>query len=135
MWREALTQNAPDTGAGWGFVEQFKKEAISGGENDWTVGPIYSFLIRFLVPVLAVVLVVWWLYLAARVCSGYPVRSNGYLQRRDLPASVGYRADDVYSLEQEISGGNAGSSSCAVRRMNPEHVRSANQPLTRLKFS
>lgn len=46
-------------------VVKFREEAISGGDGDWTVGRGYDLLIRFVVPLQAIVLLFWWLYLSA----------------------------------------------------------------------
>lgn len=43
----------------------FGRNVVSGGEGDWSVGKTWTFLIRFAVPLQAVALLVWWLYLSA----------------------------------------------------------------------
>ncbi len=48
-------------------AERFRQEAILGIPGDWGVGSVWKFLIRYLVPLQAIVLLVWWLYLAATV--------------------------------------------------------------------
>ena len=46
-------------------AERFRMEAIAGGDGDWTVGRGYDRVITMLVPIQAIVLLVWWLYLSA----------------------------------------------------------------------
>ena len=46
-------------------VSRFRNEIAAGVENDWRLGPRWEFLIKYLVPLQAVVLLVWWMYLAA----------------------------------------------------------------------
>lgn len=46
---------------------RFRAEVISGGDRDWTVGRVWDGLITYVVPLLAIVLLLWWLYLAAAV--------------------------------------------------------------------
>ncbi len=48
-------------------VRRFREEVIDGTSGDWNAGPVWDGLIRFVVPVLALVLLVWWLYLSASV--------------------------------------------------------------------
>ncbi len=48
-------------------VDRFRAEAISGIPGDWDVGVVWKSLIRYIVPIQAIVLLVWWLYLAATV--------------------------------------------------------------------
>lgn len=48
-------------------VTAFRKEAIDGVEGDWNAGKGWDFLIRVLVPVQAIVLLVWWFWLSASV--------------------------------------------------------------------
>lgn len=48
-------------------ADRFIKEAISGIPGDWNVGVVWKGLISYVVPIQAVVLLVWWLYLAATV--------------------------------------------------------------------
>ena len=43
----------------------FARDVVSGGERDWAVGPIWRNLITYAVPLQAIVLLVWWLYLSA----------------------------------------------------------------------
>ena len=46
-------------------VTRFRREITSGVENDWRLGATWDFLIKYLVPFQAVVLLIWWLYLSA----------------------------------------------------------------------
>lgn len=46
-------------------AERFRLEAIGGGDNDWRVGLTWERLIKYAVPLQAVVLLVWWLYQSA----------------------------------------------------------------------
>ena len=46
---------------------RFRRDVISGGEADWEAGRVWEVLIARVVPALAVVLLAWWLYLAAAV--------------------------------------------------------------------
>jgi neurotransmitter:Na+ symporter, NSS family len=48
-------------------VNRFASEVINGVEGDWNVGRNWTFLIRWAVPIQAVVLLVWWLSLSATV--------------------------------------------------------------------
>lgn len=43
----------------------FRKEAVDDVEGDWKAGPGWALLIKFLIPVEAVVLLAWWLWQAA----------------------------------------------------------------------
>jgi len=46
-------------------ADDFGRDLVSGGEADWTVGPVWTSVIRYAVPFQAVVLLSWWLYLSA----------------------------------------------------------------------
>ncbi|ARA92631.1 sodium-dependent transporter [Rhodothermaceae bacterium RA] len=46
-------------------VERFRQEELLGTPGDWSAGPAWGFLIRYLVPLQAAVLLVWWLYQSA----------------------------------------------------------------------
>ena len=48
-------------------AERFRKEAIDAQPDDWNAGPLWDAAIRFVIPLLAAVLLGWWLYQAARV--------------------------------------------------------------------
>jgi len=48
-------------------VTAFRKEAIDGVEDDWSPGRVWDFLMRFLIPLQAVILLGWWLWLSATV--------------------------------------------------------------------
>jgi len=45
-------------------VSAFRKDAVNV-EGDWRVGPVWEMLIKWVVPVQAVVLLVWWLWISA----------------------------------------------------------------------
>lgn len=44
---------------------EFGRSVVAGGEADWTVGLVWTALIRYAVPMQAVILLTWWLYLSA----------------------------------------------------------------------
>ena len=46
---------------------RFRKEAIDNQPHDWNAGPLWDAAMRFVIPLLAPVLLGWWLYQAARV--------------------------------------------------------------------
>jgi NSS family neurotransmitter:Na+ symporter len=46
---------------------QFRKECIDNQPSDWNAGPLWDMAIRYLIPLLAAVLLGWWLYQAAAV--------------------------------------------------------------------
>jgi len=46
---------------------RFRTENIDNQPHDWNAGPVWDTLIRFVIPILAVVLLGWWLYQAASV--------------------------------------------------------------------
>ena len=48
-------------------VTRFREEELMSIPGDWSAGPVWDFLIKVAVPVQAVVLLVWWLYLSATV--------------------------------------------------------------------
>lgn len=48
-------------------VTRFRKETLSDIPGDWSAGMGWELLIKYAVPVQAIVLLVWWLYLAATV--------------------------------------------------------------------
>lgn len=48
-------------------VTRFRLDVVSGAPGDWEAGRAWEWLIRYVVPTLAVVLLAWWLYLAAAV--------------------------------------------------------------------
>ncbi|MEM7280380.1 MAG: sodium-dependent transporter [Pseudomonadota bacterium] len=48
-------------------AQTFRQDAIDGLPNDWRVGAKWDIAITWVIPALAVVLLVWWLYLAATV--------------------------------------------------------------------
>lgn len=48
-------------------VTRFREEALSNIPGDWSAGKGWEMLIKYAVPVQAIVLLVWWLYLAATV--------------------------------------------------------------------
>lgn len=43
----------------------FARTVVSGGDRDWSAGSVWQNLIRFAVPLQAIALLVWWLYLSA----------------------------------------------------------------------
>ncbi|MEX0822662.1 MAG: sodium-dependent transporter [Rhodothermales bacterium] len=43
----------------------FGRVVVSGGDADWSVGRVWTTLIRYAIPLQAIVLLVWWLYLSA----------------------------------------------------------------------
>jgi NSS family neurotransmitter:Na+ symporter len=45
----------------------FRREAVDAVEGDWRAGPGWALLMKFLIPIQAVILLVWWLWQAARV--------------------------------------------------------------------
>ncbi len=48
-------------------VTQFREEVIDGLPNDWRVGAKWDLAITWVIPMLAIVLLVWWLYLSVSV--------------------------------------------------------------------
>ena len=46
-------------------VTQFRLEEVDGLEGDWNAGPGWGIIIKYLVPLQAVALLVWWMYLSA----------------------------------------------------------------------
>ncbi len=44
---------------------RFRVEELAGENGDWSVGPVWERLIKYAVPLQAVVLLVWWLYQSA----------------------------------------------------------------------
>ena len=48
-------------------TRRFRQDAVDGLPGDWNAGRIWDILITYIIPVLAVVLLVWWLYLSATV--------------------------------------------------------------------
>ena len=46
---------------------RFRHDVVRGGRADWELGRGWDVLIAYVVPLLAAVLLVWWLYLAAAV--------------------------------------------------------------------
>ena len=46
---------------------RFRKEAIDNQPHDWNAGPLWDAAMRFVIPLLAALLLGWWLYQAARV--------------------------------------------------------------------
>lgn len=46
-------------------TKAFRKEAIDGVEGDWNAGPGWDFLMKYLIPLQAVILLGWWLWLSA----------------------------------------------------------------------
>ena len=48
-------------------VDRFRTEAVVGVPGDWRVGRIWMALLKYAVPIQAVVLLVWWLRLSATV--------------------------------------------------------------------
>ena len=50
-------------------ASKLRAESIDDQPGDWNAGPLWSVAIRFVIPALAVVLLGWWLYQAARVYS------------------------------------------------------------------
>ncbi|MBO6576213.1 MAG: sodium-dependent transporter [Rhodothermales bacterium] len=48
-------------------LPRFRTEIVDSVEGDWKAGPIWDFIIGKVVPTLAIVLLVWWFYLSARV--------------------------------------------------------------------
>lgn len=47
--------------------DRFVREAIAAEEHDWNVGTIWTRLIKYAVPLQAIILLVWWLYQSASV--------------------------------------------------------------------
>lgn len=45
----------------------FRKSVIDGVEGDWNAGPVWDFAISKVIPTLATVLLLWWLYLSFAV--------------------------------------------------------------------
>ncbi len=45
-------------------VRRFRLDCVDGSPGDWSAGRVWDLLIGYVVPVLAVVLLVWWLYQA-----------------------------------------------------------------------
>ncbi len=48
-------------------VHRFRTEEIEGTPGDWSAGRVWDIIITWLVPLQAIVLLVWWLYLSATV--------------------------------------------------------------------
>ena len=48
-------------------TRRFREDAVDGAPGDWNAGVLWERMIGYVVPVLAVVLLVWWLYQAAAV--------------------------------------------------------------------
>ena len=48
-------------------ARQFRKETIDGLPNDWNAGRYWDRVVTYVIPTLAIVLLVWWLYLSATV--------------------------------------------------------------------
>ncbi|MFQ5570152.1 MAG: sodium-dependent transporter [Rhodothermales bacterium] len=48
-------------------VQRFRRDCVDGAPGDWSAGRVWEVLMRYVVPFLAVVLLVWWLYQAATV--------------------------------------------------------------------
>lgn len=48
-------------------VRRFRLDVVDGTPHDWNAGPVWEALIRWVVPLEALVLLVWWLYLSASV--------------------------------------------------------------------
>ncbi|MFT5144048.1 MAG: NSS family neurotransmitter:Na+ symporter [Rhodothermales bacterium] len=48
-------------------LPEFRTEIVDSVEGDWQAGPLWDFVISRVVPLLAVVLLVWWFYLSATV--------------------------------------------------------------------
>ena len=48
-------------------ARRFREESIDNIAGDWRAGRIWDHIIRYIIPVLAVVLLSWWLWLSARV--------------------------------------------------------------------
>lgn len=46
-------------------ARQFRLEEMGGGDDDWSAGLIWERLIKYAVPIQAIALLVWWLYLSA----------------------------------------------------------------------
>lgn len=47
--------------------EPFAREVLAEGADDWKVGRVWRLLIKYAVPLQAIILLVWWLYLSASV--------------------------------------------------------------------
>ena len=48
-------------------AKRFRTENIDNQPDDWSAGPLWDLIIRFVIPLLAAVLLGWWLYQAAAV--------------------------------------------------------------------
>jgi len=48
-------------------AQAFRKEVVDAAEDDWRAGPGWALMMKYLIPLEAVVLLVWWLWQAARV--------------------------------------------------------------------
>ncbi len=44
---------------------RFRTENIDGLPNDWNAGRLWDTVIAYVIPLLAIVLLVWWLYISA----------------------------------------------------------------------
>ena len=48
-------------------VTAFRRDAIDGAEGDWSAGPLWDLLMKYFIPLQAVILLGWWFWLSATV--------------------------------------------------------------------